>query len=62
MLHIFPNNTSTDFRTANKQIFIPSCYSSDLTEPKYQKTKLNELYQLICINYIIGLSELPNQH
>ena len=45
MLHIFHNNTSTDFRTANKHIFISSCYSSDLAEPKYHKTKLNKTGQ-----------------
>ena len=33
LLHIFSNNTYTDFRTANKH------YSSDLTEPKCQKNK-----------------------
>ena len=40
MLDIFNNNTYTDFRTTNKHVLIPSCYLSDLTEPKCHKIKL----------------------
>ena len=46
MLQILDKNTSTDIITANKNIFIPSCYSSDFTESKYHKNKLNKLHHM----------------
>ena len=39
LLHMFNNNTYTDFGTAFKHVLIPSYYLSDLTEPTSHKTE-----------------------